>query len=111
MSEPNSAAIAHGFEKKGQDERNVFVFDFGGGMHNVSIVANGNGIFEVKSVVGDTHLGGEDFDSNNRMVDHFIAAFKRKHKKDMAANSRAVRRLRTACESAKRMLSSSSKAR
>ena len=109
MSEPNSAAIAYGFDKKGQDERNVFVFDFGGGMLNISIVAIGNGIFEVKSVVGDTHLGGEAYD--NRMVDHFIAEFKRKHKKDRAANSRAVRRLRTACESAKRMLSSSTKAR
>ena len=109
MHEPTAAAIAYGFDKRGEDERNVLVFDFGGGMLNVSIVAIDDGIFEVKSVSGDTHLGGEDFD--NRMVGHFIAEFKRQNKKDMAANPRAVRRLRTACESTKRMLSSSTKAR
>ena len=63
MSEPTAAAIAYGFDKRGEDERNVLVFDFGGGMLNVSIVAIDNGIFEVKSVAGDTHLGGEDFDN------------------------------------------------
>ena len=109
ISESTAAAIAYGFDKKGQGVRNVLVFDLGGGMLNVSIVTIEGGIFEVKSVAGDTHLGGEDFD--NRMVDHFIAEFNRKHKKDMAANPQAVRRLRTACGSAKRMLSSSNKAR
>ena len=109
MSEPTAAAIAYGFDKRGEDERTVLVFDLGGGMLNVSIVAFEDGIFEVKSVAGDTHLGGEDFD--NRMVDYFIDEFKRKHKKEMAANPRAVCRLRTACESAKRMLSSSTEAR
>ena len=109
ISEPTATAIAYGFDKRGEDERNVLVFDFGGGMLNVAIVTIEDGIFEVKSVSGDTHLGGEDFD--NRMDGHFIAEFKRKHKKDMAANTRAVCRLRTACESAKRMLSSSTEAR
>ena len=109
ISEPTAAAIAYGFDKRGEDERNVLVFDFGGGMLNVSIVTIKDGIFEVKSVAVDTHLGGEDF--TNRMICHFIAEFKRKHKKDMSANPRTVCRLRTACESAKRMLSSSTKAR
>lgn len=67
-----------------------------------------DGIFEVKSTAGDTHLGGEDFD--NRMVDHFVQEFKRKYKKDLTSNKRALRRLRTACERAKRTLSSSSQA-
>ncbi|XP_068962257.1 heat shock cognate 71 kDa protein-like isoform X2 [Petaurus breviceps papuanus] len=85
--------------------RNVLIFDLGGGTFDVSILTIEDGIFEVKSTAGDTHLGGEDFD--NRMVNHFIAAFKRKHKKDISENKRAVRCLRTACERAKRTLSSS----
>ena len=109
ISETTAAAIAYGFDKKGQGKRNVLFFDFGGGMLNVSIVGIEDGIFEVKSVAGDTHLGGEDFD--NRMIWYFIDEFKRKHKKEMAANPRAVRRLHTACESAKRMLSTSTDAR
>ena len=87
-------------------ERNVLIFDLGGGTFDVSILTIEDGIFEVKSTAGDTHLGGEDFD--NRMVNHFIGEFKRKHKKDISDNKRAVRRLRTACERAKRTLSSSS---
>lgn len=89
-------------------ERNVLIFDLGGGTFDVSILTIEDGIFEVKSTAGDTHLGGEDFD--NRMVNHFVAEFKRKHKKDITDNKRAVRRLRTACERAKRTLSSSTQA-
>lgn len=83
----------------------MLIFDLGGGTFDVSILTIEDGIFEVKSTNGDTHLGGEDFD--NRMVNHFIGEFKRKHKKDISDNKRAVRRLRTACERAKRTLSSS----
>jgi molecular chaperone DnaK (HSP70) len=85
-------------------ERNVLIFDLGGGTLDVSILTIDGGVFEVKSTSGDTHLGGEDFD--NRMVNHFIQEFKRKYKKDISDNKRAVRRLRTACERAKRTLSS-----
>nr|CAD2205480.1 unnamed protein product [Meloidogyne enterolobii] len=93
---------------KGQGERNVLIFDLGGGTFDVSILTIEDGIFEVKPTAGDTNLGGEDFD--NRMVNHFVAAFKRKHKKDLATNPRTLRRLRTACERAKRTLSSSTQA-
>lgn len=86
----------------------MLIFDLGGGTFDVSILTIEDGIFEVKSTAGDTHLGGEDFD--NRMVNHFIAEFKRKFKKDISSNKRAVRRLRTACERAKRTLSSSTQA-
>merc|ERR1711994_550187 len=89
-------------------ETNVLIFDLGGGTFDVSILSIDEGIFEVKSTAGDTHLGGEDFD--NRMVDHFIKEFQRKHKKDMSQNKRGVRRLRTACERAKRTLSASAQA-
>ena len=80
----------------------------GGGTFDVSVLTIEDGIFEVKSTAGDTHLGGEDFD--NRMVNHFMTEFKRKHKKDISSNKRAVRRLRTACERAKRTLSASAQA-
>jgi L1 cell adhesion molecule like protein len=89
-------------------ERNALIFDLGGGTLDTSILTMENGIFKVKSTSGDTHLGGEDFD--NRMVNHFIQEFKRKHKKDISDNKRAVRRLRTACERAKRTLSSNTNA-
>nr|CAC83684.1 HSC70 protein [Ostrea edulis] len=112
INEPTAAAIAYGLDKKvgnqSQGERNVLIFDLGGGAFDVSILTIEDGIFEVKSTSGDTHLGGEDFD--NRMVNHFIQEFKRKHKKDISENKRAVRRLRTACERAKETLSSSSQA-
>uniref|UniRef100_UPI00358F056A heat shock cognate 71 kDa protein-like n=1 Tax=Myxine glutinosa TaxID=7769 RepID=UPI00358F056A len=108
INEPTAAAIAYGLDKKGVGERNVLIFDLGGGTFDVSILTIEDGIFEVKSTAGDTHLGGEDFD--NRMVAHFIAEFKRKHSKDISGNKRAVRRLRTACERAKRTLSSSTQA-
>merc|ERR1711902_270914 len=82
INEPTAAAIAYGLDKKkGQGECNVLIFDLGGGTFDVSILSIEDGIFEVKSTAGDTHLGGEDFD--NRMVDHFVNEFKRKHKKDM----------------------------
>lgn len=93
---------------QGSGERNVLIFDLGGGTFDVSILTIEDGIFEVKSTAGDTHLGGEDFD--NRMVNHFVQEFKRKYKKDLTSNKRAVRRLRTACERAKRTLSSSTQA-
>lgn len=108
INEPTAAAIAYGLDKKVGHERNVLIFDLGGGTFDVSILSIEDGIFEVKSTAGDTHLGGEDFD--NRMVTHFIQEFKRKHKKDISDNKRAVRRLHTACERAKRTLSSSAQA-
>jgi len=108
INEPTAAAIAYGLDKKGSGEKNVLIFDLGGGTFDVSILAIDDGIFEVKSTAGDTHLGGEDFD--NRLVDHFVSEFKRKHKKDLSTNKRALRRLRTACERAKRTLSSSAQA-
>eukprot|EP00619_Florenciella_sp_RCC1007_P017953 CAMPEP_0205946998 /NCGR_PEP_ID=MMETSP1325-20131115/69016_1 /ASSEMBLY_ACC=CAM_ASM_000708 /TAXON_ID=236786 /ORGANISM="Florenciella sp., Strain RCC1007" /LENGTH=656 /DNA_ID=CAMNT_0053318095 /DNA_START=253 /DNA_END=2223 /DNA_ORIENTATION=+ len=107
INEPTAAAIAYGLDKKG-DERNVLIFDLGGGTFDVSLLTIEEGIFEVKATAGDTHLGGEDFD--NRMVDYFLQEFKRKFKKNMTENQRALRRLRTACERAKRTLSSSTQA-
>nr|VZH94970.1 unnamed protein product [Spirometra erinaceieuropaei] len=95
INEPTAAAIAYGLDKKVGAERNVLIFDLGGGTFDVSILSIEDGIFEVKSTAGDTHLGGEDFDS--RLVNHFAAEFKRKYKKDVLENKRAVRRLRTAC--------------
>uniref|UniRef100_H3CF85 Heat shock protein family A (Hsp70) member 2 n=1 Tax=Tetraodon nigroviridis TaxID=99883 RepID=H3CF85_TETNG len=108
INEPTAAAIAYGLDKGKTGERNVLIFDLGGGTFDVSILAIEDGIFEVKSTAGDTHLGGEDFD--NRMVNHLMEEFKRKQKKDISQNKRALRRLRTACERAKRTLSSSSQA-
>jgi len=104
INEPTAAAIAYGLDKKTTGERNVLIFDLGGGTFDVSLLTIEEGIFEVKATAGDTHLGGEDFD--NRLVTHFVQEFKRKNKKDLAGNPRALRRLRTACERAKRTLSS-----
>lgn len=105
-----AAAIAYGLDKKGgaATEKNVLIFDLGGGTFDVSCLSIDDGIFEVKSTAGDTHLGGEDFD--NRLVNHFEREFKRKHKKEITGNKRSLRRLRTACERAKRTLSSSTQA-
>ncbi|KAL6453581.1 SSA2 Heat shock protein SSA2 [Candida maltosa Xu316] len=105
INEPTAAAIAYGLDKKSEDEKNVLIFDLGGGTFDVSLLSIEDGIFEVKATAGDTHLGGEDFD--NRLVNFFIQEFKRKNKKDISTNQRALRRLRTACERAKRTLSSS----
>jgi L1 cell adhesion molecule like protein len=106
INEPTAAAIAYGLDRKEKtkSERNVLIFDLGGGTFDVSLLAIEEGIFEVKATAGDTHLGGEDFD--NRLVDHFVQDFKRKHKKDISGNARSLRRLRTACERAQRTLSS-----
>jgi L1 cell adhesion molecule like protein len=107
INEPTAAAIAYGLDKKG-GERNVLIFDLGGGTFDVSLLTIEDGIFEVKATAGDTHLGGEDFD--NRMVDYCMEEFKRKFRKDMSGNERAKRRLRTSCERAKRTLSSATQA-
>ena len=109
INEPTAAALAYGLDKNLKNEKNVLIFDLGGGTFDVSILTIDEGsIFEVRSTAGDTHLGGEDFDS--RMVNHFIQEFKRKYGKDISKNARSVRRLRTACERAKRTLSNSSEA-
>uniref|UniRef100_A0A7S3A6Y8 Heat shock protein 70 n=1 Tax=Rhodosorus marinus TaxID=101924 RepID=A0A7S3A6Y8_9RHOD len=107
INEPTAAAIAYGLDRKndkGKAERNVLIFDLGGGTFDVSLLTIEDGIFEVRATAGDTHLGGEDFD--NRMVNYFVTEFKRKNKKDITGNARSLRRLRTACERAKRTLSS-----
>merc|ERR1711967_25631 len=108
INEPTAAAIAYGLDKKSAGERNILIFDLGGGTFDASLLTIDDGIFEVNATAGDTHLGGEDFD--NRLVNHFTQEFKRKHKKDMTGNPRAMRRLRTACERAKRQLSSAASA-
>ncbi len=104
INEPTAAAIAYGLDKRSEGEKNVLIFDLGGGTFDVSLLTIEEGIFEVKATAGDTHLGGEDFD--NRLVNFFVQEFKRKNKKDLSSNARALRRLRTACERAKRTLSS-----
>jgi len=104
INEPTAAAIAYGLNKKGvSDEKNILVFDLGGGTFDVSLLTIDDEIFEVKATAGNTHLGGEDFD--NRLVQHFSDEFKRKHKKDIHKNARSLRRLRNQCEQAKRTLS------
>ena len=105
INEPTAAAIAYGLDKKSSAEKNVLIFDCGGGTFDVSILTIEDAIFEVKATAGDTHLGGEDFDS--RMVEYFMEEFKRKHKKDISDSKKSMRRLRTSCENAKRILSSS----
>lgn len=105
INEPTAAAIAYGLDKKG--EQNILIFDLGGGTFDVSVLALDEGIFEVKATSGDTHLGGEDFD--NRMVDYCLQEIKRKFHKTLD-QPRAIRRLRTACERAKRTLSTSTNA-
>lgn len=109
INEPTAAALAYGLDKNLSGEKNVLIFDLGGGTFDVSILSIDEGsLFEVRSTAGDTHLGGEDFD--NRLVNHFIAEFKRKYGKDISGNNRAIRRLRTACERAKRTLSGGTEA-
>lgn len=107
INEPTAASLAYGLDKKTINQ-NVLIFDCGGGTFDLSILNIDEGVFEVLSTAGNTHLGGEDFD--NRLVDHFVADFKRKHKMDMKTNAKSLRRLRTACERAKRTLSSSNMA-
>lgn len=108
INEPTAAAIAYGMDKKGTKEQHVLIFDCGGGTHDVTLLSIEDGIFEVKATAGDSHLGGEDLD--NLLVEHFCKEFSRKHKKDLTQNPRSMRRLRTACEKAKRNLSSSANA-
>ena len=109
INEPTAAALAYGLDKNLKGEKNVLIFDLGGGTFDVSILTIDEGsLFEVRSTAGDTHLGGEDFD--NRLVNHFVDEFRRKYKKDLTSNPRALRRLRTAAERAKRTLSSSTEA-
>jgi L1 cell adhesion molecule like protein len=107
INEPTAAAIAYGLDNN-EEEKHVLIFDLGGGTFDVSLLNIDDGIFEVKATAGDTHLGGEDFD--NILVQHFIMEFKRKYKHDISDNKRACRRLRNACEKAKRTLSSSTTA-
>ena len=109
VNEPTAAALAYGLDKNLKGEKKILIFDLGGGTFDVSVLTVDEGsIFEVMATAGDTHLGGEDFD--NRMMKHFIQEFKRKFKKDISSNNRAIRRLRTACERAKRVLSTSTEA-
>uniref|UniRef100_A0A1I7WV79 Heat shock protein 70 n=1 Tax=Heterorhabditis bacteriophora TaxID=37862 RepID=A0A1I7WV79_HETBA len=109
INEPTAAALAYGLDQNIHGERHILVFDLGGGTFDVSILVISEGsLFEVKSTAGDTHLGGEDFDQ--RMLTHFVTEFKRKANIDITNNPRALRRLRTACERAKRTLSSSTEA-
>lgn len=108
INEPTAAAIAYGMDNKNSVEKHVLIFDCGGGTHDVTLLSIEDGIFEVKSTAGDSHLGGEDID--NLLLEHFIKEFKRKHKHDIKSNPRSVRRLRTSCELAKRNLSSSTQA-
>lgn len=109
INEPTAAALAYGLDKNLKGDKNVLIFDLGGGTFDVSILTIAEGsLFEVRSTAGDTHLGGEDFD--NRMVDHFSQEFEKKFKKNMKDNPKALRRLRTSCERAKRTLSSSTEA-
>merc|ERR1740117_1622431 len=108
INEPTAAAISYGLAKKSKEEMNVLIFDLGGGTFDVSLLSIDEGVFEVKATAGDTHLGGEDFDQ--RLIEHFVKEFKRKHKKDLTTSDRAIRRLRSACERAKRTLSASTMA-
>ncbi|XP_045797293.1 heat shock cognate 70 kDa protein-like [Trifolium pratense] len=104
INEPTAAAIAYGLDKRAncEGERNIFVFDLGGGTFDVSLLTIKGDVFEVKATAGNTHIGGEDFD--NRMLNYFVEEFKRKNKVDITRNPRALRRLKTACEKAKRTL-------
>lgn len=103
INEPTAGAIAYGLDKISETQRNVLIFDFGGGTHDVSLLSLEDGVFEVKATAGDTHLGGEDID--NRIVSYVLEEFKRKNKIDITSNKKAVRRIKTAAEKAKRSLS------
>ena len=107
INEPTAAALAYGLDNKTTGDKNVLIFDCGGGTHDVSLLQIDEGVFEVKATAGDTHLGGEDIDI--MLVSHFKDEFKKKHKRDIT-NPRAIRRLRTAAERAKRTLSTANTA-
>merc|ERR1711973_508481 len=108
INEPTAAAIAYGMDKK-EGEKNVLVFDLGGGTFDVSLLTIDNGVFEVVATNGDTHLGGEDFDQ--RVMQHFMKVFQKKHGKDMSKDKRAVQKLRREVEKGKRALSSTHQGR
>lgn len=109
INEPTAAALAYGLDKNLTGEKNVLIFDLGGGTFDVSILTISEGsLFEVRATSGDTHLGGEDFD--NRLINHFAQEFERKYKKNLKDSAKSIRRLHTACERAKRTLSSSTEA-
>ena len=103
INEPTAAAIAYGLDKMSDKARNILIFDFGGGTHDVSLLSIEDGVFEVKATAGDTHLGGEDIDS--RLVNYIVEEFKKKNKVDLSDNKKALRRIRTVAEKAKRALS------
>merc|ERR1712100_95873 len=109
INEPTAAALAYGLDKKGEEEQNILVFDLGGGTFDVTVLTIEKGVFEVASTNGDTHLGGEDFDQ--RVMDHLMKVFKRKHKKDISSDKRAIQKLRREVEKAKRALSATHSAR
>jgi len=103
INEPTAAAIAYGLDNS-KEERNILIYDLGGGTFDVSLLNIEDGVFEVKATAGDTHLGGEDFD--RRLMDYFISDFKKKYKKDISGNKKSLRKLQTSCENAKKTLSS-----
>ena len=107
INEPTAAALAYGLDQKTTGDKNVLIFDCGGGTHDVSLLQIDGGIFEVKATAGDTHLGGEDIDT--MVVSYLKEEFRKKHKKDLT-NPKSIRRLRTAAERAKRTLSTSTTA-
>jgi len=107
INEPTAAAIAYGLDKKA--EKNIMVYDLGGGTFDVSLLTIDNGVFEVVATAGDTHLGGEDFDQ--RVMQHFMKVFKKKEGKDMSGDKRSVQKLRKEVEKAKRALSSTHQTR
>ena len=108
INEPTAAAIAYGLDKQEKKEENVLIFDLGGGTFDVSLLSLEDGLFEVKATNGNTHLGGEDFD--NRLVEYCAGEFRRKTSIDIKGNAKALRRVRAACEKAKRALSAATQA-
>ena len=108
INEPTAAAIAYGLDKQEKKEENVLIFDLGGGTFDVSLLSLEDGLFEVKATNGNTHLGGEDFD--NRLVEYCAGEFRRKTSIDIKSNAKALRRVRAACEKAKRALSAATQA-
>ena len=105
INEPTAAALAYGLEKKCKEEKNILIYDLGGGTFDVTLMTIEDGVFEVKATAGDTHLGGED--SDLRFMEHFMNEFKKKHRRDISGNKKSLRRLQTACETAKKTLSAS----
>ena len=108
INEPTAAAIAYGLDKKHESEKNIIIYDVGGGTLDVTLLSLDEGIFEVKATSGDTHLGGEDFDTN--LMIYFMDDFKRKHRKDLSQSKKAMAKLKKECERLKRALSSASQA-